>query len=184
MSLTMLRQIGKLEVKPTKLQLQLTNSTVKHPNGVVEDVLMKVEKFMFLVDFFILDMKEDEEVPLILGRPFMKTAKVIVDVDKGELRVRSHDEEVRFNLFDNVTSCIADKNGRREEISKDDDQMEGSKPKEKVTCHRKLEAKGDRNNQGKLVEGDEYHPGKPIMHNAGRGRGRKKTKKIYGSSRN
>jgi len=55
---------------------------VKHPYGVAEDVLMKVDKFMFSVDFVILDMKEDEEVPLILGRPFMKIAKVIVDVDK------------------------------------------------------------------------------------------------------
>jgi len=55
---------------------------MKHPYGVVEDVLMKVDKFIFLMDFVILDMKEDEEVPLILGKPFMKTAKVIVDEDK------------------------------------------------------------------------------------------------------
>ena len=91
MPLTMLRQIGNLEVKPTKIQLQLADRTVKHPYGMVEDVLIKVDKFMFPVDFVILDMKEDEEVPLILGRPFMKTAKVIVDVKEGEVRVRSHD---------------------------------------------------------------------------------------------
>jgi len=48
----------------------------------VEDVLVKVDKFIFPIDF-IMDMKEDEEVPLILGRPFMKTARIIVDVDKG-----------------------------------------------------------------------------------------------------
>ena len=179
MPLTMLRQIGDLEVKPTKIQLQLDDETMKHLYGVVEDVLIKVDKFMFLVDFVILDMKEDEEVPLILGRSFMKTVKVIVDVDKGELRVRSHDEEVRFNLFDDVTNCIADKNGRQEEISKYGEKMEGSKPKEKVTCHEKLEAKGDQNNQGKPVEGDEYRPGQPIMVNAGRGRGRKKMKKLW-----
>ena len=179
MPLTMLRKIGDLEVKATKIQLQLAGRTVKHRYGVAEDVLIKVDKFMFVVDFVILDMKEGEEVPLILGRPFMKTAKVIVDVDKGELRVRSHDEEVRFNLFDNVTNCIVDKNGRQEEISKDDEQMEGSKPKVKVTCHEKLEAKGDRNNQGKLMEGDEYRPGQPIMLNTGRGRGRKKKKKLW-----
>jgi len=46
-----------------------------------------------------MDMKEDEEVPLILGRPFMKTARIIVDVDKGELQVRIQDEEVTLNLF-------------------------------------------------------------------------------------
>ena len=47
----------------------------------------------------MMDMKEDEEVPLILGRPFMKTARIIVDVDKGELQVRIQDEEVTLNLF-------------------------------------------------------------------------------------
>ena len=95
----------------------------------------------------------------------MKTAKVTVNVDKGELRVRSHDDEVRFNLFDDV-NFIADKNGRQEKISKDGEQMERSKPKEKVTCKEKLEANGNRNNQEKLVEGDEYPPGQPIMLNA------------------
>jgi len=60
MPLTMLRQIGDLEVKPTKIQLQLVDKTVKHSYGVVVDVLMKVDKFMFLVDFVTLDMKEDE----------------------------------------------------------------------------------------------------------------------------
>ena len=46
-----------------------------------------------------MDMKEDEEVPLILGKPFMKTVRSIVDVDKGELQLRAQDEEVTFNLF-------------------------------------------------------------------------------------
>jgi len=99
-------------------------------------------------------MKEDEEVPLILGRPFMKTAKVIVDVDKGELKVRSQEDEIRFNHFDDVTNCIANKDGRQEEISKDGEQMEGSKPKEKVIPRKKLNIKEDQDNQGKLVEED------------------------------
>jgi len=86
---------------------------VKHPYGAVEDVLMKVDKFRFPIDFVILDMKEDKEVPLILDRPFMKSVKVIVDVDKRELRVRSQDDEVRFNLFDDVNNCIEDKDGRQ-----------------------------------------------------------------------
>jgi len=72
---------------------------VKHPYGVVEYVLMKVDMFIFSVDFFILDKKEDELIPLILGKPFMKTVKVIVDVDKEEVRVRSQEDEIRFNLL-------------------------------------------------------------------------------------
>jgi len=158
---------------------------MKHPYGVVEDVLMKVDKFLFLIYFVILDMKEDEEVPLILGRPSMKTVIIIMDVDKRELRLRSKEDEVRFNLFKDVTDCIAYKNGRQEKISKEevilitDKQMEGSKPKEEVTYHEKLETKGDQNNQGKPVEKDEYQPRQPIMLNAGRGKGMKKTKKLW-----
>ena len=91
----------------------MADTTVKHPYGAVEDVLMKVDKFRFPIDFVILDMKEDKEVPLILDRPFMKSVKVIVDVDKRELRVRSQDDEVRFNLFDDVNNCIEDKDGRQ-----------------------------------------------------------------------
>ena len=49
----MLRHIGDLEVKPTKMQLQLANIIVKHPYGVVEDVLMKIDKFIFPMDFFL-----------------------------------------------------------------------------------------------------------------------------------
>jgi len=60
---------------------------LKYPYGVAEDVLVKVDKFIFPVDFVVMDIEEDIEVPLILGRPFMKTAKVIIDVDNGKLKV-------------------------------------------------------------------------------------------------
>jgi len=66
---------------------------------VAEDVLVKVDQFMFLVDFVVMDIEEDIEVPLILGRPFMKTVKVIIDVDNGKLKVKVQDDEVNFNVF-------------------------------------------------------------------------------------
>lgn len=100
MPLSMLRRIGELEVRPTRMQLQLADRSIKYPHGVVEDVLVKVDKFMFPVDFVVMDMEEDIEVPLILGRPFMKTAKVIIDVDDGKLKVRVQDEEVNFDVFE------------------------------------------------------------------------------------
>ena len=68
-SLAMLKKIGDLEVQPTKMQLQLADISIKYPYGVVKYVLVKVDKFIFPVDFVIMNMKEDEEVPLILGRP-------------------------------------------------------------------------------------------------------------------
>ena len=76
---------------------------------MVEDVLVKVDKFIFSVDFVVMDIKEDDEVPFILGRPFMKTARIITDVDKGKLKVRTQDDEVTFNLFYDLKNSNAGK---------------------------------------------------------------------------
>ncbi|XP_020209235.1 uncharacterized protein LOC109794168, partial [Cajanus cajan] len=100
MPLSMLQRIGQVEVRPTRMTLQLADRSIKYPHGIVEDLLVKVDKFWFPVDFVIMDMEEDSEVPLILGRPFMKTAKVIIDVDDGKLKVRVQDDEVNFNVFE------------------------------------------------------------------------------------
>ena len=98
--LSMLKKIGDVEVKPTRMTLQLADRSIKHPYGIVEDLVVNVDKFMFPVDFVVMEMEEDLEVPLILGRPFMKTAKVMIDVDKGKLKLCVQDEEVSFNVFD------------------------------------------------------------------------------------
>ena len=84
------------------MALQLANKTIKHPYGIIEDVLVKVDKFLFPIDFVVMDMDEDNEVPLILSRPFMKTAKVMIDVDDGKLIVRVQGDEVQFNVFEAI----------------------------------------------------------------------------------
>ena len=58
----------------------MADKTIKKPEGIVKDVLVKAGKFIFLVDFLVLDFEEDKEVPLILGMPFIYTAKAIIDV--------------------------------------------------------------------------------------------------------
>nr|KYP43575.1 hypothetical protein KK1_035002 [Cajanus cajan] len=99
MSLSMLQMICEVEVRPTTMTLQLANRSIKYPHGVVEDLWVKVDKFWSPVDFVVMDMEDDYEVPLILGRPFMKIAKVIIDVDDGKLKVKVQDDEVSFNVF-------------------------------------------------------------------------------------
>ncbi|XP_019432176.1 PREDICTED: uncharacterized protein LOC109339217 [Lupinus angustifolius] len=89
MSISMLKRIGDFEIKPTRMTLQLADGSVKYPHGAAEDVLVKVDGLVFLVSFVIMDIEEDKEVPLILGKPFMKTARVIIDVDDGKLKVRA-----------------------------------------------------------------------------------------------
>ena len=69
---------------------------------MIEDVLVKVNKFIFRANFIVLDMEEDKEIPIILGRPFLATDKVIIDVQKGELKFRVQDDEVKFNVFEAV----------------------------------------------------------------------------------
>jgi len=81
------------------MTLQLADRSIKHPYGVVEDLLVKIDKFLFPVDFVVMDIEEDVDVPVILGRPFMKTVKVIIDVDKGKLKVCVENEEGNFNVF-------------------------------------------------------------------------------------
>ena len=60
---------------------------------------MKVDKSIFPVDFVVLYIEEDREVPLIQGRPFLVTGRALIDVQRGELTLRINEEEVRFNIY-------------------------------------------------------------------------------------
>nr|KYP51187.1 hypothetical protein KK1_026996 [Cajanus cajan] len=119
MPLSMLKKIGDVEVRPTRMTLQLADRSVKFPHGIVEDTIVKVDKFMFLVDFVVMDMEEDIEVPLILGRPFMKIARVIIDMDDGKLKVRVQDEEESFNVFEEIKFLKANKDCFRIDVLDD-----------------------------------------------------------------
>ena len=66
---------------------------------MIEDVMVKVDKFIFPTYFIVLDMKEDKEIPIILGRLFLATGGALIDVQKGELKLRVQDDEVTFNVF-------------------------------------------------------------------------------------
>ena len=87
MPLAMLKMLGDLEVKSTRMTLQLADRSIKYLYGLVEDVIVKMDKFIFLVDFAVMDIKEDNEAPLILGRPFMKIVRFIIDVMKENLKL-------------------------------------------------------------------------------------------------
>ncbi|XP_075104627.1 uncharacterized protein LOC142178804 [Nicotiana tabacum] len=84
--------------KPTSMLLQLDDRTVKRPTGILDDVLVQVGKFVFHADFAILDCQVDEEIPIILGRSFLATRKALIDCETGELKIRSNNEEIIFNI--------------------------------------------------------------------------------------
>ncbi|XP_048227244.1 uncharacterized protein LOC125369274 [Ricinus communis] len=91
-------KLGLSEPKPTRMSIQLADRTVKIPRGIIEDVLVKVDKFIFPIDFVVIDMEGESTVPLILSRPFLATSRAIIDVCGGKLQLRVDDETITFNL--------------------------------------------------------------------------------------
>ncbi|XP_070020205.1 uncharacterized protein [Nicotiana sylvestris] len=90
--------LGKQEVGRALCDLGANRSLVML-EGIIEDVLVQVGKFILPVDFIILDYEADEEVPIILGRPFLATGGAIIDVREGKLKMRVDDEEITFNVY-------------------------------------------------------------------------------------
>ena len=117
MPLSVVKELSLGELTPTTMTLQMVNRTMSQPNGVLEDVLIKVGKFIFPMDFVVMDMEEETQVPLLLGRPFLATRAALIDVKKGELTLGVGDEAVHFNLnqslkqsdCDNAKSKIVEK---------------------------------------------------------------------------
>ncbi|XP_070018313.1 uncharacterized protein [Nicotiana sylvestris] len=84
--------------RPPSMRLQMVNRNMKRPLGVIEDVLVRVDKFILPADFVILDCKIDYEVLIILGRPFLAMGKALCDVEARELTFRVGDEKVVFHV--------------------------------------------------------------------------------------
>ncbi|KAL0448387.1 UNVERIFIED_CONTAM: hypothetical protein Slati_1395100 [Sesamum latifolium] len=99
MPYSIFEKLGMHELTPSIITLQLADRSIKYPRGIVEDVLVKVEKFIIPVDFIVLDMEEDKNMPLILGRPFLATSRALIDVQNGQLTLRVNEEHVVFNVF-------------------------------------------------------------------------------------
>ena len=70
MPLSIFKRLRLGEARPTTVTLQLANRSLKHPRGAIEDVLVKLDKFIFSVDFIVLDMEEDKDIPIILADHF------------------------------------------------------------------------------------------------------------------
>ena len=77
----------------------MADRSLTYPRGVIEDVLVKVDKFIFPVDFVVLGMEEDWEIPIILGGPFLATGRALIDVHSGNLTLWVNHEEVKFNIY-------------------------------------------------------------------------------------
>ncbi|XP_023758740.2 uncharacterized protein LOC111907172 [Lactuca sativa] len=86
------------EPRPIRMEIHLANKTVTFPRGICEDLLVKVDKFVFSADFIVLDIEEDHQVPMILRRPFLNTAGAIVDIRDSKHTLRVGEDSVIFGM--------------------------------------------------------------------------------------
>ncbi|XP_070025616.1 uncharacterized protein [Nicotiana sylvestris] len=103
MPYSIFKTLGIGQPRPTFMRLKMADLTMKRPLGVIEDVLVRVDKFILPTDFVILDYEVDYEVRIILGRPFLATGNALVDVEAGELTFRVGDEKVIFHVCKSIS---------------------------------------------------------------------------------
>ncbi|CAN6567550.1 unnamed protein product [Malus baccata var. baccata] len=100
MPYSVFKRLGEGELKPTSSIIQLADRSITYPRGVIEDVIVKVDNLYLPADFMVLDMDEDLTTPIILGRPFLATARTLINVEAGTLTFRVEDQTVVFKLFE------------------------------------------------------------------------------------
>ena len=100
-------KLGLGDLQNTRMTIQLPDKSIEYLVGIAENVPVKVDKFVFLVDFVILDMAEERKVPLILGRPFLSTADAIIHVSKKQLNLGIADERVTFSIEKSMKYTVA-----------------------------------------------------------------------------
>lgn len=105
------KRLGLMEVTPTKMILRFADKSTKTPMGIAENILVKVDKLIFPVDFVVLDMVEDPNMPLILGRPFLYTAKAKFDMEDKKLSFCLGDEIVKFDMSQPVKNISNESQG-------------------------------------------------------------------------
>ncbi|WJZ97339.1 hypothetical protein VitviT2T_015949 [Vitis vinifera] len=97
------KQLGLGGLKPTTITLSLADRSVKIPRGVIEDILVQVDKFYYPVDFVVLDtnptIKEANYVPIILGRPFLATSNAIINCRNGVMQLTFGNMTLELNIF-------------------------------------------------------------------------------------
>nr|GEY82410.1 reverse transcriptase domain-containing protein [Tanacetum cinerariifolium] len=100
MPLSIWKKLRLPTLNDTKMVLELADQTISKPTGVAENVFVKVGKFYFPADFIVLDFVADPRVPLILGRPFLSTAHVLIDVYERETILRHDDQSLTLKCGD------------------------------------------------------------------------------------
>nr|GEY37548.1 reverse transcriptase domain-containing protein [Tanacetum cinerariifolium] len=104
MPLSVWKKLGLPDLIPTQMTLELANYAICTPDRIARDVFVPVGKFTFPADFVVVDYEGDHRVPIILGRPFLRTARALIDVYDEEMILRDGDERLTLNMKHDTAS--------------------------------------------------------------------------------
>ncbi|GJX20238.1 zinc knuckle CX2CX4HX4C containing protein [Tanacetum coccineum] len=106
MPLSMNKRLGMGKLEPINMVIEMADNTKCTPKGIIENLLVKINKFIFLVDFVILDMVKDFRMAIILGRPFLATTHAKVDIFRKSISLEVGNEKVIFKMRSIFTTTI------------------------------------------------------------------------------
>ncbi|GJU79359.1 homeodomain-like protein [Tanacetum coccineum] len=98
MPYSLFKRLGHVSLKPIKITIEMADRSMQSPKEIKENVLVKISNFVFPVDFVVLDIMEDENVPIILGRPMLATAHAKIDVYGKKISLGVGNDQVVFNI--------------------------------------------------------------------------------------
>ncbi|KAL7604076.1 uncharacterized protein LOC111919710 [Lactuca sativa] len=159
MSYSFFKKLNLSEPRPIRMAIHLANKTVTFPRGICEYLLVKVDKFVCPTEFIVLDMEEDHQVPIILGRPFLNTASAIVDIRESKLTLQVGEDSVTFGVnramkhsnFSDNTTFLVDILEELMEEWKEDKSSEST-----VAFEDDFDAESDLKEKESLLEKSEY----------------------------
>ncbi|XP_019176291.1 PREDICTED: uncharacterized protein LOC109171677 [Ipomoea nil] len=110
MPLSLCQKLKLRDSQPVQLTLQFADQFTRSPIGIFEDVPVRVDKYFVPCDFIVIDVQENSDVPIILGRPFLATTGTITDARKGSMIFYFGEEKVEFDVHGepkshNVENC-------------------------------------------------------------------------------
>ncbi|GJU32185.1 zinc knuckle CX2CX4HX4C containing protein [Tanacetum coccineum] len=121
MPLSMYKRLGIGKLEPINMVIEMADNTKCTPKGIVENLLIKIDKFIFPVDFVILDMVEDLRMPIILGRPLLATAHAKVDIFRKSISLEVGSEKVIFKMRSSFTTTFESVRSIRSDTCPEDD---------------------------------------------------------------
>ena len=98
MHFSLYKRLDLNKLTPTEISLQMADKSTAIPIGICEDVLVVVANVTILTDFVILEMPEDDNMSIIIGRPFLNTAGVVIDLNKSQItfHINGNEHTVHF----------------------------------------------------------------------------------------